>query len=44
MNEIRLMHLETLEEIATLTALETGIIVGMHVSADGRYLSATGSP
>jgi WD40 repeat protein len=38
MNEIRLMRLETLEEIATLTAPEAGIILGVSISADGRYL------
>jgi hypothetical protein len=40
MSEIRLMRLETLEEIATLTAPEPGIVLGIHFSADGRYLGA----
>jgi WD40 repeat protein len=39
MNELRLMHLETLEEIATLTAPEFGIILGVKISDDGRYLT-----
>jgi serine/threonine protein kinase/WD40 repeat protein len=40
MNEIRLMRLETLEEIATMTAPESGIILGIQIDGDGRYLSA----
>jgi WD40 repeat protein len=40
MNDIRLMHLETLEEIATMTAPESGIILGMRVDFDHRYLMA----
>jgi serine/threonine protein kinase/WD40 repeat protein len=40
MNDIRLMHLETLEEIATMTPPESGIILGMRIDGDGRYLTA----
>jgi hypothetical protein len=34
------MRLETLDEIATLTAPESGLIVGMEFSPDGRQLFA----
>jgi serine/threonine protein kinase/WD40 repeat protein len=36
--DIKLLTLETLEEIATLTSPEPGIILGMGFSPDGRYL------
>jgi hypothetical protein len=35
-----LLRLETLEEIALLTAPEPGIIVGLELSPDGRHLFA----
>jgi serine/threonine protein kinase/WD40 repeat protein len=38
MGEVRLLRLETLEEIATLTAPELGLIVGLEFSPDGRQL------
>jgi serine/threonine protein kinase/WD40 repeat protein len=38
MNEIRLMHPETLEEIATVTDPESGIILGVQIDGDSRYL------
>jgi serine/threonine protein kinase/WD40 repeat protein len=41
MSEVRLLHLETLEEIATLAAPEPGIIVGLQFAPDGRQLFAT---
>jgi serine/threonine protein kinase/WD40 repeat protein len=40
MSEVRLLHLETLEEIATLTAPEPGLIVALEFSPDGRQLFA----
>jgi WD40 repeat protein len=40
MSEVRLLRLETLEEIATLTAPEPGIILGLEISSDGRQLFA----
>ena len=40
MSEVRLLHLETLEEIATLAAPEPGIIVGLEFGPDGRQLFA----
>jgi hypothetical protein len=41
MSEVRLLRLETLEEIATLTAPEPGLILGLAFSPDGRQLFAT---
>jgi serine/threonine protein kinase/WD40 repeat protein len=43
MSEIRLMRLDTLEEIATLEAPEPGIILVVQFSGDGRYLAAGAS-
>jgi hypothetical protein len=40
MNEIGLRHPETLEEIATLTPPKSGIILGVKLSRDARYLAA----
>ena len=37
-SEVRLLHLETLEEIATLTAPEPGLIVSLDFGPDGRQL------
>src|SRR5262249_3230464 len=39
MRDVRLLKLETLEEITTLTSPESGIILGMWFSPDGRYLA-----
>jgi serine/threonine protein kinase/WD40 repeat protein len=41
MSEVRLLHLETLEEIATLTAPEPGLIVTLGFGPDGRQLFVT---
>jgi WD40 repeat protein len=41
MSEVRLLHLETLEEIATLTAPEPGLIVQLTFDPDGRQLFVT---
>jgi WD40 repeat protein len=44
MSEVRLMRLETLEEIATLTTPEPGLIsMGLAFSADGRYVAVAES-
>jgi WD40 repeat protein len=40
-SDVRLLHLETLEEIATLTSPEPGFIVGLVFSPDGRQLFVT---
>jgi WD40 repeat protein len=41
MSEVRLMDPETLDEIATLTAPEPGIIVVIDFSPDGRHLAVS---
>jgi WD40 repeat protein len=41
MSEVKLLRLETLAEIATLTAPEPGIVMGMQFSPDGRQLFVT---
>jgi hypothetical protein len=41
MSEVRLLHLETLEEIATLTAPEPGVVLSLHFGPDGRQLFVT---
>jgi serine/threonine protein kinase/WD40 repeat protein len=40
-SEVRLLHLETLEEIATLTAPEPGLIVSLDFGPDGHQLFVT---
>jgi hypothetical protein len=41
LREVKLLKLETLEEVATLTPPEPGIILGMVFSPNGRYLGAS---
>jgi serine/threonine protein kinase/WD40 repeat protein len=42
MSQIRLLHLQTLEEIATLTPPEPALIAELQFAPDGRQLFATG--
>jgi hypothetical protein len=42
-SEIRLMRMNTLEEIATLEAPEPGCILMLRLSRDGRYLASAAS-
>jgi serine/threonine protein kinase/WD40 repeat protein len=40
-SDVRLLHLETLEEVATLTSPEPGLLVGLVFAPDGRQLFVT---